>query len=101
MARASLVLAVFLAMVGCSHPQCVIDTDCPLGQYCDNTPGGAGGSCQAIGSGGGTDSGPTSDTGPQTDTGPRTDGGARDTGPAMDTGAPSDSGASDAASSGG
>jgi hypothetical protein len=56
---------------GCSStPQCVIDTDCPVGQYCTNTPGGNGGSCAARGSGQDVGTPPGMDAG--------ADGGARD-----------------------
>jgi len=88
-------IALTLAVVpACSTPpQCVIDNDCPLGQYCSNPPGGAGGSCMDRGAhdtGARADTGPAvdvGDTGPRGDTGPAMDTGpAVDTGPAMDTG---------------
>jgi hypothetical protein len=104
MVRAGSLVLFVLALVGvpaCSSaPQCVIDTDCPVGQYCDNVPGGSGGSCVLLGGGGHdsgprTDAGPTSDTGPARDTGPMADTGAHDTGAARDTGATPDTGATD------
>ena len=100
MVRVALSFAFLLALVpACSStPQCVIDTDCPLGQYCTNPHGGSGGTCMAIGSGG-ADSGPTTDTGPMLDTGPHGDTGPTpDTGPPSDTGPMPDTGAHDAGS---
>src|SRR5688572_9924804 len=79
MARAlPLLLGLLAAITGCEGggPQCVIDTDCPLGQRCMT-----GGTCQPIGAT--VDSG-----GPPSDAGPPRDGAAdaaRDAAPA-DTG---------------
>jgi hypothetical protein len=108
-ARLALLALVSLVLVpACSAaPQCVIDNDCPVGQYCDNPPGGSGGVCIDRGTGEHdtgprVDSGPHGDSGPATDAGPAGDTGPRmDTGPAADTGPASDGGAHDAAASGG
>jgi len=103
----SILLAALTLVVvpACSStPQCVIDTDCPIADdsYCNNPPGGSGGSCVPRGTGGSdtgahVDGGPPSDTGPRLDTGPVPDTGPLpDTGPMPDTGPRPDSGPLDA-----
>lgn len=87
------VLALGLVPACSSAPACVIDTDCPLGQYCTNPPGGSGGVCETVGQGGDHDTGPRVDAG-TTDAGARDTGPRSDTGPTRDTGAAADTGAS-------